>query len=195
MSKLVININNKDDLNIFYSKLKYYLLFHNKEVMVINMDNIDEKEQKDLLMIEKAFNIKNKYQRLEYVYQTLCDILDKDIEKNICEFDKNGLCIAQRKGKCPSKINGCCGTCQYIGKKGCTITSLSCKTFYCSYLQKTKKPINYKNIKLYQYFLSIPQKLIIEANFWNTKEDNLKLLYKANIFTWLFHKNKKMKRF
>ena len=55
MSKLVININNKDDLNIFYSKLKYYLLFHNKEVMVINMDNIDEKEQKDLFMIEKAY--------------------------------------------------------------------------------------------------------------------------------------------
>ena len=195
MSKLVININNKDDLNIFYSKLKYYLLFHNKEVMVINMEKKKKKEQKDLFMIEKAFNIKNKYQRLEYVYQTLCDILDKDIEKNICEFDKKGLCIAQRKGKCPSKINGCCGTCQYIGKKGCTITSLSCKTFYCGYLQKTKKPINYKNIKLYQYFLSIPQKLIIEANFWNTKEDNLKLLYKANIFTWLFHKNKKMKRF
>ena len=195
MSKLVINIHNNMELNTFYSHLKYYIRFRKKEIIEIKAKNINEKDKEELFMIEKAFNIKDEYQRLEYVYQTLCDILDKDIEKNICEFDKNGLCSAQRKGKCKSKINGCCGTCQYIGPKGCSITSLTCKTFYCSYIKKIKNPINYKDIKLYQYFLSIPQKLIVEANFWNSKEDNLKLLYKANYFTWLIHKNKKMKRF
>ena len=196
MSNLVIKIQNEKDLNSFYTNLKWYKKFNNKQKLkLVISDKLDKKDTQELLMIQEAFNIKDNYQRLKYVYQKICDILDTDIENNVCEFNEDGTCLAQRAGKCPSKINGCCGTCRYISKKGCTITSLSCKTFYCSYIKKKKEIIDYRKIKLYQYFLTIPQKLIIEDNFWNTKEDNINLLYKANIFTWLFHHNKKMKRF
>ena len=196
MSNLMINLHSNNELNKFYSHLKWYKLFFNKRKLTIKIHYpIKKREKEELMMIEDAFNIKNDYERLKYTYQKLCDILDKDIENNICEFDKSGLCIAQRNGKCPSKINGCCGTCKYIGKKGCTISSLSCKTFYCSYIKKKKSIIDYKKIKLYKYFLTIPQKLIIESNFWNTQEENLKVLYHAHFTTWLFHHNKKMKRF
>ena len=196
MSKLCINIQNSDDINTFYNRLRLYKLFCSRKTIELNIpDTINEEDRNDLLMIEEAFNIKDKYKRLEYVYYKVCEILDKPIKENICDFDKNGLCAAQRAGKHPSKINGCCGTCKYISKNGCTICSLSCKTFYCSYIIKLKHIPSFRKIKLYKYFFSLPQKMIIETNFWNTAEENLKLLSKTNFISWLFYRNKKMKRF
>ena len=192
----MIYINNIDDVDNFYKRVKFYKKESKNKKITLKIDrSLDEKTIRELKEVEKALNIEDDFERLKYVYETLCDELDIDIKENICEFDKNGLCIAQRNGKHNSKINGCCGKCIYIGKKGCTIKSITCKTFYCNYLKSIKKVPNYKDIKLYKYFLSFPQKLIIETNFFTKEEDNLKILYKANIFTWLFLKQRKMKRF
>ena len=70
------------------------------------------------------------------------------IDPDHFEFDDNGLCIAQRDGKQKIKVNGCCGKCIYVGKKGCTIRNITCKTFFCKYIKSIKEIPNYKENKL-----------------------------------------------
>ena len=105
---MVVNIKNEEDLNNFYRKLKK--LKNNKLKINITGD-IPEKDKYELKQIEKVAGIKDRYQQLSVLFDELCDYLDKYIVGNICEFDDNGLCIAQRDGKQKIKINGCCGKC------------------------------------------------------------------------------------
>ena len=193
---LNINIYNQIDINNFYKKLKYYKLFYKNYLLKLNIGNniiISNKEM--LQMCEKAFNIKNRNDRLEYVYDAICDYHDKIyIDTNICEFDKNGLCICQREYHHPAKTNGCCGTCTYMGKNGCTIKSIACKSFFCRYIRKKKNIPSHRKNALYKYFLTRPQKIIADVNYWNTKEENLKIMKKNSFIYIFFMKDKKMKR-
>ena len=73
-----ISINNYNDLNSFYKKLKIYkIIYKNKNIKLKISNNIKDNDKEELLMCEKAFNIKDKDDRLEYVYDTLCDYHDK----------------------------------------------------------------------------------------------------------------------
>ena len=196
MKNIEVNISNTRDLKKFYRKLKFYKLFHRNKYLKLSIKKpIDKMDAYNLTTVVKAFNIKDKDERLNYVYDEICSYQDKlFIDKNICEFDDNGLCIVQREYHHPSKINGCCGLCTYLGKKGCTIKSIACKTFYCSYIIKKKQIPSIKKNMLYKYFLSIPQKEIALVNFWNTKEENIKIMKKNSIIYNFFKKRKKMKR-
>lgn len=194
--KLTININNDYDLKKFYSKLRIYKLFFNNYILDVNLNTkFFKNDTTQLLMCINAFNIKNKDKRLEYVYDSLCDFHDNlYINSNVCEFDKDGLCACQREYHHPASKNGCCGLCTYMGKNGCTIKSLACKSFFCRYITKKKSIPNYKKNKLYKYFLSGPQKEIASINYWNTKEENLRIMRKNSFIYNSFRKVKKMKR-
>ena len=192
-----IIINNQTDLANFYKHLRKYKSLKNKEIYKLKKTkNISQNDIFELEYVINALNIKNEYDRLKYVYDAYCKCLDKYyIETNICEFDKNGLCRAQRDHKTKTNINGCCGSCKYCSKQGCTIKCITCKIMFCKYIKKVKEVPNPHDIKIYKYFFTLPQKLISEESFWTEENEVIKSLYKANIFTWLFNKNKKMKRY
>ena len=139
----IINVNS---LNSFYKKLRLYkIIYGSKRIKLDIEDSINELDKEELLMCEKAFNIKDKNKRVEYVYDAICDFHDKlYIDTNICEFDDDGNCIAKRNKKCRVKSNGCCGKCKYLGKDGCTIKCMSCKGYFCKYIRKIK---NIKSIR------------------------------------------------
>ena len=189
---MVVNIKSEEDLINFYRKLKK--LKNNKLKININCD-IREKDKYELKQIEKVTCIKDKYQQLSVLFDELCDYLDKYIVGNICEFDDNGLCIAQRNGKQKIKINGCCGKCIYVGNKGCTIKNITCKTFFCRYIKSIKEIPDYKESKLYKYFLTRSQKILLETSFFIPKDELIKRMYNVNMIKLLFIKDVPMKRY
>ena len=165
----IINIDNKS-FNSFLNKLKYYKL--SKKDFIFKYSK-DFKHKDDCNEILKALNIKNKHDRLSYIYDVVCDHLDNMfIEKNMCEF-KNNKCYSNR---CKSfeKVNGCCSNnkninCKYFDKNHCTIKCSGCKFYICPNLKKKKGPIKLKDIYITR-LLSIRQKIILRYTVFTPKE-------------------------
>lgn len=140
----------------------------------------------DLVMIRTAINIKDREERYNYIYDTVCKILDdRIIKENYCEFE-NDVCIRFKNDKNPHK-NGCCewkgrGKCKYLINSECTMkTCMACKLFTCPYLYKEKgirQRIN--DYVLVKYFFNRNQKYILECSFWTPKEIVMKRLLNNN---------------
>lgn len=193
---LVININNKEDIDNFYKKLRYYILFKKKHILKLNIgNNINNYFKEELKEIERLFNIKDKNKKIHEVYLSICNYIDKFyIDKNICGF-KDGTCMCQRMGIEKTKKNGCCGSCKYLGNKGCTIKSLACKIFYCRYIRNNYKIFKPNDIKVYKYFFSWKQKIIANVNFFKTEDENCNLLVKNSLLAYTFSKDADVDRF
>ena len=148
------------------------------------------KELEDFILIKNAINLKVKEERYNYIYDTVCKILDDRINKeNYCEF-KDDVCIRFRNEN-PNHKNGCCewkgrGKCKYLINSECTMkTCMACKLFTCPYLYKTKGiKQRVDDFVLLKYFFNRKQKYILECSFWTPKEIVMKRLllnnYKIN---------------
>ena len=122
-----------------------------------------------------GLNIKNRYKRITYVYDTACSIIDSNTKGlNVCGF-KNNKCYIQQKqnnGKC----NGCCRLCKYQNSNGCPTKNLACKLFNCSEVKKRYKTIEYKDLAILK-LLSLKNRLIVKSDYFSTREEVLKDLY------------------
>lgn len=160
-----------------------------------NSIGIIENEDDEIINCIKAIFIEDKEKRYEYIYDTLCDDLDKIwSEKNPCKFENN-ICIAERNKSKNSRINGCCYSfwykncgsriygvhqCEYFDKvKFCTNKNLTCKLYVCPYLKKYSKfKIKINQILLIQVFFNIYQKIVIKNNFFIARKEFIKKLIK-----------------
>lgn len=146
-------------------KLKYnYLEKINDENILFWLNNI-----------EKAINIKDISKRYSYIYDTVCDYIDKKyLECNYCDF-KDNMCIFFRNNPNIAHENGCCysdargGLCENLVNNKCNIKSISCKLYSCEYLRKRKVNFRMKNIPLIKYFFNIKQKYFIKYSFFKPK--------------------------
>ncbi len=181
---LIINVdNNNVDKVINNTKKIIKKCDKDNYNLVYNYDaNLDKSKINDLEMIKTAINIKDKEKRYNYIYDTVCGILDKRInEENYCEF-KDDVCIRFRKEN-PNHKNGCCewkgrGKCKYLINSECTMkTCMACKLFTCPFLYKEKgikqRPNDFVLIK---YFFNRNQKYILECSYWTPKEIVMKRL-------------------
>ena len=78
----------------------------NKKILgyVINYNEDDEK-QKDFLLAINAIFFNTRYERYNYIYDTVCEYLDSYFyEKNLCDF-KNNKCGEKKN---TSSTTGCC---------------------------------------------------------------------------------------
>ncbi|HIQ65014.1 MAG TPA: hypothetical protein IAC85_04660 [Candidatus Faecenecus gallistercoris] len=192
-----IHIQNSQDISSFYRKLPFWKRFLNRKTMHLSISpKINSVFKRELESIEHAFNLKDKDERLRYVFEETCDYIDRNyVNLNFCEF-QDGKCACQRAGKEKAIINGCCGTCEYLGDHGCTIKSLACKIFFCHYIKKKKKVFRLNDIKIAKYFFTPAQKVIANYNFFKTEEENLKALKKNSLLYFAFvDKEYKVKRF
>ena len=138
-------------------------------------------------MIKTAINIKDREDRYNYIYDTVCKTLDdRIINENYCEFE-NDVCIRFKKEN-PNHKNGCCewkgrGKCKYLINSECTMkTCMACKLFTCPFLFKEKGiKQNINDYVLTKYFFNRNQKYILECSFWTPKEIVMKRLL-ANKF-------------
>ncbi|MBQ2872614.1 MAG: hypothetical protein IJE89_01280 [Bacilli bacterium] len=126
---------------------------------------------KDLDTVAKALNIKNKKQRIEYVYDEGVKYINKYYSNDLCRFE-NGQCIAQRRDGV-GHTNGCCRHCPIVTDRGCPSSNLSCKLIYCKTALGNVKLLRLRDIPILKCF-SITKRMILKASFYYTKEEILK---------------------
>lgn len=172
MKRKTIVIESKEDYTKFIKRIILYksILYINTEFQVKGCQVNDKIQQ----MIN-GLNIKNRYKRITYVYDTACSIIDSNTKGlNVCGF-KNNKCYIQQKqnnGKC----NGCCRLCKYQNSNGCSTKNLACKLFNCSEVKKRYKTVEYKELDILK-LLSLKNRLIIKSDYFATREEVLKDLY------------------
>lgn len=187
---------NKDKLNATIKQISKLIKKNKrkKKEVVINTDlDLEKDERKDnqMLTLISALNackIKDKKQRIEYIYMSACKYLDNEfMNKNICEF-KDDVCLGKRKYNIK---NGCChefkmknilypkdlSLCRYQKDKHCTADCLGCKVFVCDEVRKKGYKYTYYNVPLIRYFFNIKQKIIIRCSVFTHKDRILKKLY------------------
>lgn len=171
--------------------LKKYMKSKNKNIEIIVIKNYDL----EVIDVFKAFYIADEKQRMEFIYDKVCEALDEkwDREKP-CNFCEN-RCLAARNNFMDEEEDGCCysfkrkrfgrvekSPCRYLGiDKKCTTSNLSCKLFTCSYLKKHSKFLtDIDDYLLLRLFLNKKQRLIAKYNFFKNKEEVIgKLLEKS----------------
>ena len=174
--KQLINLTSKKD---------FYSMYDNKKVkfVISNFTN-------SLIIALKALLIKEEKTRVAFLYDYLCDYIDKLwSESNPCQFDENSTCIAQREKIAPHEVHGCCYSfnytknpltfitksevCRFLEKgKGCTTQNLSCKIFVCKYLRENKIfNIDFDKMVIPKAFFTKNQLLILKYNHFHTRDE------------------------
>lgn len=172
--------------------------FKKKDVIInTNLDlEKDEREDNQRFTLISALNackIKNKKERLEYIYMAACKYLDNEFfGKNICEFCDD-ICLGKKKYNAP---NGCCHPitlktlftfkrkiplCKFNVGKTCINPNLACKLYACTEVHKKGYNFNYYNVALVRYFFNFIQKIIIRCSIFESKD---KILKRLNVFNF-----------
>ena len=160
------------DINKEIKKAKKYLNYCDKNDYKIKFNSTDDFWLKN---IEKAINIKDINKRYSFIYDIVCDYIDKKyLECNYCEF-KDDVCKYFRENNQTEHKNGCCysdargGLCEHLKDKHCNIKSISCKLYACPILRENKINFKMKDIPLIKYFFNIKQKYYIKYSFFKDK--------------------------
>lgn len=134
-------------------------------------------------------NIKNKKEKINFLYDSICDYLDNIVVKNnVCGFE-NDKCIAKKDTNCTM---GCCHhfknryfgllyeknlhLCEYQKNKRCTAKCITCKMYMCDTLRKKGYKFTTRNVLLIKRYFNPIQKLIIITSFFTPKEKIMKRL-------------------
>ena len=129
---------------------------------VRNYDNND-KEQKLFIQSVSAIFYNTRFERYNYIYDTVCDYLDSFFYgKNLCDFKNN---------QCGEKRNTSSLTDHTCGAK-----CIGCKLFTCDYLRKKGVQFKIKDILLLDAFFNPLQKYFIKTMVFTPKEKIVKRL-------------------
>ena len=157
----------------------------------INYDEND-KLQNDFISGINAIFLGTRYERYNYIYDTVCDYLDSFFYgKNLCDF-KNNQCGEKRLANSNSYI-GCCHhykikilgplisnnltPCEHLKKDyTCGAKCIGCKLFTCDYLRKKGVRFKIKDILLLDTFFDPLQKYFIKTMVFTPKEQVIKRL-------------------
>ena len=109
-----------------YKNLKKYRDNKNVILKTYSNDNLEK-------AFVKAYNEKNFVKRYNFIYDYICDYLNKNINV-LCDF-KNDKCIANRLGLSSHSTNGCCYyrnevLCHHLKNK----KNVQSKIFHVNYL-------------------------------------------------------------
>ena len=146
--------NNIMQSNYINSRSNYFwkLKKYNQIVFNIKFDNENVKStMKIIKKIKEAMTLKDKKERITYIYRQACKYLDKEIvEKNVCGF-YNDKCFVKKDSE---MTMGCCHhyphkrtgifrneklqLCEYQINKRCTANCLPCKLYMCDELRKKR---------------------------------------------------------
>ena len=157
---------------------------------IINF-NKDCTEQKDFISGIDAIFFNTRYERYNYIYDTVCNYLDNYFYgKNLCDF-KDNKCGEKRN---TSSNTGCCHhfkhkllgpfsklvSCEYLNKENykCNAKCISCKLFTCDYLESKGIKFKIKDIFLLDTFFNPIQKFFIKYMVFTPKEKIIKRLMK-----------------
>lgn len=178
--KTTTKIGQENNSKIFLGKL-------------VNYNNT--KEQNDFISALNAIFYPTKYERYNYIYDTVCDYLDSFFYgKNLCDF-KNNQC-GEKKGT--TSYIGCCHhyknkllgpllpnnliPCEYLKEDHtCGAKCIGCKLFTCDYLEKKGIKFRIKDILLLDVFFNPIQKYFIKCMVFTPKDKIMKRLMRLSI--------------
>lgn len=162
----------------------------NKKIIayIVNLNKNDINQMNFIYGIN-AVLYNNKYERYNYIYDTVCNYLDGYFYgKNLCDFHNN-KCGEKRN---TSSTTGCCHhfkhkmlgpfsklvLCEYLNSENytCDAKCISCKLFTCDYLESKGIKFKIKNILLLDTFFNPLQKYFIKYMVFTPKEKILKRL-------------------
>lgn len=129
-----------------------------------------------------AMKIKNRKERITYIYDNACKTIDDYNAENHmdCTF-KDGRCLEKEKG---GKVNGCCYRCKFQSSRGCPSKNLTCKFYFCSrFLREHKKPLTFEDFPEFKLLTKFQQE-IVKTNAYCTRETFLKMLLLDNFFVF-----------
>ena len=177
----------KNNLTIFNINLGFS---ENNKIIIGYIINYDEnnKNQNDFILAINAILCNNRYERYNYIYDTVCAYLDSYFYgKNLCNF-KNNKCDEKRN---TSSTTGCCRhfknkwlgpfsklvVCEYLKEDySCEAKCISCKLFTCNYLKKKGIEFKIKDILLLNVFFNPLQKYFLKYMVFTPKDKILKRL-------------------
>ena len=198
--KISFSDNIKNNIK-YIKKLAYFQKSHIEfltEYNDLKIKYIITNYNDDIITAIKALFINNPKEQCLFLYDNIFKELDDIWKKhNPCKFCNN-ICISSKNHKSAHKENGCCYSfdysknifkfidnvklCKYLGiDKKCLTENISCKFFVCKYLKKNKLfDIDMKDYLLVQAFFTNKQKLILQFNFFRSKEEILEKLTKKD---------------
>ena len=151
----------------------------------------------DFINALRCLFIADKSLQYAYIYDTVCEYLDTQFCKNkICDF-QNDKCIANRAHLTAHEDMGCCYSfeycnffetkfikniklCEHLINKTCSTKCITCKLFTCKYLKEKHIKFDTHKILLLDCFFDKKQHLILNSNFFKTREDILNKLLEEN---------------
>jgi len=187
-------------LKNFYKK--YYKL--KEKDLDISFFVRDKEILDDVSLFIKVFNNQSKELINTYVYDNVCQKLDEEFQKNnYCKFNCD-KCLGNREKMIAFSENGCCHSfeyskfykptlieniklCKLLKDKKCTTKNISCKLFTCRSLKKKGITYNSKKIFLLYTFYDSKQHLIINYNFFKTREELLLKLNSTTNLPYVFY--------
>lgn len=171
-------------------KNKIGILQDSKKLLgyVINY-NKNNQDQDNFILALNAIFFKTRYERYNYIYDTVCDYLDTVFYgKNVCDF-KDNKCGEKRN--C-SLVVGCCRhykykligplypkwvMCEYLTDEyKCGAKCIACKLYTCDYLKKKGIEFKIKDFLLLDAFFRPLQKYCIKYMVYTPKEKIIKRL-------------------
>ena len=141
-----------------------------------------ETDKSDLRKVVNALNIKNKKNRIMYVYDEAIKYINNYYSEDFCKFI-DGKCIAQRLNN-SKHIDGCCYRCPIVTDKGCPSSNFACKLIYCKTAIGNFKRLNFNKVTILKC-LSISQRLVILTDFFCTREEIIEDANKGILRTML----------
>ena len=193
-NKLILNVNDENIIDII-KNTKKIIKFCDKNNLLLEVNYNDKKltykdlkkdipdSVRDIITIMHAINLKNKYERYNYIYDTVCSYLDTRINTNYCMF-KDDICIRDRL-KSNGHKNGCCeckgrGKCKYLIDGVCTMKScMACKLFTCHTLKTLGITQNINDYVLTRYFFNEKEKDVLQFSYWTPKDIVMEKLMKV----------------
>jgi hypothetical protein len=154
------------------------------KIYIFNYCASDNYFLNDIYYLITAFMISDKEKRYSYIYDVVCDELDRRFkELNLCDF-KDNKCIRKREliGRYEDSTlcYGCCYTkgrpCPYLKNSKCTIKSIGCKFFTCNRLREEGIVYRPNEFLLIKKFFNMIDVYIIENHIYTSKKDTLKLM-------------------
>ena len=156
--------------------IKLMFLYRNLKFKSIEFYT-NNKEYKEIV---KILNIKDRRNRLEYIYDEAVKYINKYYSEDLCKFE-NGQCIVQRKNN-GQDYNGCCKRCPLVTDKGCPSVNLPCKLIYCKTALKNIKKLKFSDILILKC-LTLGQQMVLRSSFFHTREEILRNLNYGLIYS------------
>ena len=180
--------------SILSKKQKQIGILEKNKLIIGYLLNYDKnnKLQNDFILGINAIFFNTRYERYNYIYDTVCNYLDSFFYgKNLCDFRDN-KCGEKRSVNSNSYV-GCCHhykikllgplipnnltLCEHLKEDHtCGAKCIGCKLFTCDYLEKKGVKFKIKDILLLDVFFNPFQKYFIKTMVFTPKEKIIKRL-------------------